>query len=178
MPESAPPLDPSTRAALAKLADVVAPAPVSFVPQTWGWAGLAIAVLALAVWGLARWRAWRAANRYRVQALDELAQIEGRLSRGETAAALAALPPLIKRAALAAWPRARVASLSQARWIAFLGQSESAAAVQSEIAAPLSALLSEREYLPPEALAETSVEDAHACTRAARKWIETHRVST
>jgi hypothetical protein len=178
MPESAPPLDPSMRAALAKLADIVAPPPVSFAPQTWGWVALVIVLLALAGWAFARCIRWRRANRYRAAALLELAEIERRLSHGETAAALAALSPLIKRAALAAWPRAQVASLSQAGWVAFLEKSEGGPAARADIATPLSVLLSEGEYLSPEALAETPVEDAHACARAARKWIETHRVST
>jgi len=174
MTDATPSLDPSVRAALEQLTDIVAPPAVSFVPQTWGWAVLAAIVLVLALWGFRRWRRHREANRYRAEALAELARIEQTLTRGpDPAAALAAIPPLLKRVALAAWPRSRVASLAQTRWVDFLR----ATAGESTLAPPLAKLLSDIEYRSPKELAALSAEDARACVEIARHWIEAHRVS-
>jgi Domain of unknown function (DUF4381) len=174
MADPAPVLDPSVRAALQKLADITVPAPMSMMPQTWGWAVLGILVLALLAWGLVRWHRYREANRYRTEALDALNGIERALDSGATPAeALPAIPPLLKRAALAAWPRPQVASLAQSRWIDFLRTSEQ----MPEIPQSLAALLNDIEYRAPEALAAISPDDARACVKIAKDWIERHRVS-
>ncbi len=170
MAETAPTLDPSVRAALEKLADVATPPPVSYVPQTWGWAALALVILALAAWGFAHWLRRCDANRYRAEALAELGAIEKRVGEGD-AAALAALPPLLKRVALAAWPRARVAALSQESWVRFLSENERGGAAMPE---PLAALLITREY---RSSAKPGPTVSDACLRAARHWIEAHDVS-
>jgi hypothetical protein len=172
--EPTPALDASARAALEKLADIAAPHPVSFVPQTWGWVVLAIFIVLLAVWVLLRWYRHRKANRYRAEALAELASIE-RAIEGNAApgAALAAIPPILKRVALAAWPRSRVAALAQSRWVNFVAGAEG----EGALPAPLVRLLDDAEYRPPKGFAAVSPEDARACARAARHWIDTHRVS-
>jgi hypothetical protein len=172
MAEPAPTLDPSVRAALAKLADIVTPSPPSLVPQTWGWAALAAVLVALAVWAVVRRHRHREANRYRVEALEELARLETAI--GDPSGrpdALAAIPPLLKRVALAAWPRDRVAALTQSRWVHFVGSSEG-----TPIAEPLRRLLDDAEYRRPDALAALSADDARTCVRVARHWIESHRV--
>jgi hypothetical protein len=170
MAETAPTLDPSVRATLEKLADVATPLPVSYVPQTWGWVALALVILALAAWGLAHWLHRRDANRYRAEALAELGKIERRVGDGD-AAAFAALPSLLKRVALASWPRARVASLSQGSWVRFLGDTERGGAAMPE---PLADLLITGEY---RSLTKLAPAEADACLRAARHWIEAHDVS-
>ena len=174
MADPAASLDPSVRAALEKLTDVVAPPPVSFVPQTWGWAALAAIVLALAVWGLVRWRRHRETNRYRREALAELARIERTITEGrDPTESLAAIPLLLKRVALAAWPRSRVASLAQTHWVDFLGATEG----ESTLPAALAKLLNDIEYRSARELAAISTDDARACVEVARHWIEAHRVS-
>jgi len=170
----AAPLDPSVRAALEKLADIMTPPPASFLPQTWAWAALAALALALAAVRLVRWQRHRAANRYRAEALAELARIERAMADGVApGTALAAIPPLIKRVALTAWGRPRVAALAQARWLAFLRATDRDAAPS----APLAGLLDDGEYRSAAALAAVSHDDARACMQAARHWIEAHRVS-
>jgi Domain of unknown function (DUF4381) len=174
MADTPPSLDPSVRAALEKLADIVTPQPVSFVPQTWGWAVLAVFVLTLLAWALIRWQRHREANRYRREALAELAHIEQAMAdTRRQAEALAAIPPLLKRVALAAWPRPQVAALSQGRWLAFIRGSEAEGAVPM----PLAKLLKNAEYRSPAELTAMPAGDAQACVTAARHWIETHRVS-
>jgi hypothetical protein len=121
MADPSPPLDAVTRAALEKLADIAVPAPVPWWPETWGWAVLGAARLALATWAIVR--GWRrhAANRYRREALAELARLEAGLDEaGARSRLVDAVPPLLKRVALAAWPRAEVAALSGATWVVFL----------------------------------------------------------
>jgi Domain of unknown function (DUF4381) len=174
MADPAPSLDPSVRAGLEKLTDIVVPPPVSFVPQTWGWVALGAIALFLAVWGLVRWRRHREASRYRVEALAALARIERTITAGHgTAEALGAIPPLLKRVALAAWPRSRVASLAQMHWVDFLRATEG----QSTLPAPLAKLVNDIEYRSAEELAAISADDARVCVKVAKHWIEAHRVS-
>jgi hypothetical protein len=87
------------------------PSPVSMMPQTWGWAVLAVLVSIL-ILRLA-WRAWRRwrANAYRRAALAELDRA------GDDPAAIAGI---LRRCALATWPRGDVASLTGTDWLAFL----------------------------------------------------------
>jgi hypothetical protein len=165
-------LDPSVRAALQKLADIAVPPPVSLVPQTWGWAALAVIIVALVAWGLVRWHRHRKANRYRREALAELAQIERDID-ANAGEALAEIPPLLKRVALAAWPRSRVASLTQTNWVDFLQATEA----EARLPAPLAKLLDDIEYRSPAARAAIAADDARACARVAKHWIEAHRVS-
>ncbi len=94
-----------------RLAEPAEPAPVSMVPATAGWTVLAVllglAVLWLVWWGARRWRA----NAYRRAALAELA------TAGDDPGTVAAI---LRRTALAAWPRTRVASLHGDEWLRFL----------------------------------------------------------
>jgi len=94
-----------------RLAEPAEPAPVSMMPQTAGWAVLGVvAALALA-WLLVRAvRRWRA-NAYRRAALDALDQA------GDDPVAVS---EILRRAALAAYGRADVASVSGADWLGFL----------------------------------------------------------
>lgn len=95
--------------ALGKLHDFYQPPPPSWAPQTMGWYVVFGLLFLLAVWVawrvFARWRR----NRYRREALWELER-----------AGVSAIPALLKRTALAAWPREQVASLSGEPWLQFL----------------------------------------------------------
>ncbi|HEX4507704.1 MAG TPA: DUF4381 domain-containing protein [Alphaproteobacteria bacterium] len=157
------PLDATTRAALQKLADIVQPGPVAWWPQTWGWLALAILMALLSTWRLVHWLRVYRANRYRREALAELDRLDGSL----TGTALAmTFPALLKRTALAAWPRAEVAALSGDVWVAFL---RAGGPISDETAR----LLNDLEYRG----ADLSDDEALMAARAVRAWILDHHVS-
>jgi len=98
------------------------PAPIGWWPPAPGWWLLALLLLGvLGLAGLLWWRA-RSARSLRRAALAELALLRARCRAGalERRACLAALSALLRRLALALYPRARVAGLSGRRWLAFL----------------------------------------------------------
>jgi hypothetical protein len=114
-------MDTATTEALTALQEIPLPAPISYRPATIGW--VVVGVVALAVLASAAWRWFRRwqANAYRREALREMADLERRFAQPDArVGALAALPALLKRTALAAMPRVGVASLSDEQWLAFL----------------------------------------------------------
>ncbi|RDL48282.1 hypothetical protein BLJAPNOD_04557 [Ensifer sp. M14] len=173
MEGTTPAVDPGLAAALRGLADIALPPHVSMLPQTWAWAVLgALLTLALA-FALWRWYRYRQLNRYRREALGELREIEGRIGAAQTRGhALAALPALLKRTALAVWPREAVANLSGSGWIDFLN-AHSGGPVFPAAAAHF---FEEAEYRGPAALASVPEAEAKAHLAAARHWIEAHHV--
>jgi hypothetical protein len=171
-PAKATPLTPAAKAALDKLADIAVLSPPAWTPQTWGWALVAVLLLALAIWLVVRAVKRRHANRYRVEALQDLSLLESQLQDDETrAGTLAALPALLKRVALAAWPRRDVASLSGPTWVAFVREHAGRAGFPDEAAR----LLADGEYRPA-SLATLSVADAGRIVDQVRHWIEEHHV--
>lgn len=104
---------------LARLHDIVVPDGVDlWWPPAIGWYVLAGLVVILAAWGLWRIRQRRRAVRYRVEALAELRAL--RRHKSDPRAAAADLLVLLKRTALAAYPREQVAGLSGEPWWGFL----------------------------------------------------------
>ena len=115
MPKTAP--DP---ASLENLHDIVGLDPVPLWPLAPGWygvGGILVVGLVFFIWSwIHRWRA----NRYRRVALAELTQLEAAVhDASRRVSALAELPALVKRVALAAWPREVVASLSSQSLLEF-----------------------------------------------------------
>jgi Domain of unknown function (DUF4381) len=104
---------------VAGLIDISLPPEVSLWPQTWP-ARIALALLVvaaiIAAWQFAR--RWRA-NRYRRQALAELKQITHTL-KDSPQELTTRVSLLVRRTALAAFPREQVAPLSGAAWLGFL----------------------------------------------------------
>ena len=93
------------------LEDPKEPPAIPLTPQTPGWIVLGL-VVAVLLFLLIRWAVRRYRSRaYRRAALREITDAGGDLA--ETAA-------ILRRAALSGFPRARVASLSGADWLAFL----------------------------------------------------------
>jgi hypothetical protein len=100
-------------ASLDRLHDIVLRPPISWWPPALGWHVVAAIALWLAAVGVVRAVSRHRANAYRRAALRELAALE-RTNRWEE------LPALLKRVALAAYPREEVASLSGDAWLRFL----------------------------------------------------------
>lgn len=147
---------------LALMHELVRPEPVSWLPQTAGWWVLFAWLLAALAVVLGRARRRRLANRYRREAEAELRRIAASAD-GNPGAAAAAIAGLLKRTALAAYPRPQVASLYGAAWARFLCESsrqdpEVAAAAQQLAAAAYRQDIDGRELIRP-----------------ARRWIEAHR---
>ena len=87
------------------------PEPVSLWPQTAGWIWLTLVVAVLVLWLVRRWVKARRANAYRRTAIEQLEHA------GDDPGAVA---QIIRRTALAAFPRAEVAGLYGEHWLAFL----------------------------------------------------------
>ena len=108
-------------ASLDNLHDIVVLAPVPWWPPAPGWYLLGFLLLITIVLGvLFLGRRWHA-NRYRRAALAELdrLQVLG-LDGPRRKGAVREISELVKRVALAAWPRNRVATLSGQEWLEFL----------------------------------------------------------
>jgi len=106
---------------VAGLIDIPLPQPVSLLPQTWP-SRVAIALL-LAAAIAAVWRILhqRHVNRYRREALAELGRIEQSFDADKAPAELVTrLAVLVRRTALAAFPRERIAPLAGPAWLSFL----------------------------------------------------------
>ncbi|MBX9827417.1 MAG: DUF4381 domain-containing protein [Xanthobacteraceae bacterium] len=111
----APQADPVTG-----LVDIPLPAPVGLWPQTWESRLAAVVLAAGLIAGVAWLVRWWSANRYRRAALSELGRIEHTLDNMAPADLAAALASLVRRTALAAFPREQVAPLAGPAWLSFL----------------------------------------------------------
>lgn len=130
------------------------PAPVPLTPETWGWAALAVIAVAVIAWLVRSQIAHRRVNAYRRAALAELAE-------ATTAAQVATI---LRRAALAAWPRKDVAGLTGAEWITFLdrtGAEDLPEAAERELVTAL--------------WQGGGAEASPEFRRAAEGWLRTHR---
>lgn len=155
---------------MANLEEISLPDPVAMTPQTAGWLILGGLVVAVVAW--LAWRAygrWRAAA-YRREALARLDALEAAISIPDRRRlALAALPPLLKRTALAAYPRAQVASLTGETWLAFLDGTIGA----TEFSRGSGRVLLDLAFAPP-AGAVRSEAEARELVLLMRRWVRRH----
>lgn len=93
-------------------------------PETQAWIWLSIALLAVVLWALWRWNTYRKANAYRRAALAELEGV------GDDPVAVASI---LRRTALVAYPRSKVANLAGDKWLAFLDARTSENAFATEM---------------------------------------------
>ena len=153
--------------------DIVLPDPVSWAPQTVGWAvlfGLLVVGVAWAIWVTVR---RRRANLYRKQALDHLIAIEQSLADlAARAGAMNALPVLVKRTALACRARSEVAALSGDAWLIFLDDSYGGTGFTAGPGKLLPALA----YSTPATTDTMSATEMTALIQLVRLWIRKHHV--
>jgi hypothetical protein len=157
---------------LQRLHNIVVPPPVPWWPPAPGWYWLmAFGTVILLLLAL-RIFIWWQHNRYRREALAELARQEPALCDPATrTAALATIAELLKRAALSAFPRAEVASLTGPVWFEFLDRTGRTLGFSQSVGPLLEGMV----YDPR--LAE-SVDETKAREIAvlARHWLAHHRV--
>ena len=144
-------------ASLENLQDIVTPPPVSWWPLAPGWWMLLAAVLVVAgMIAFRLWRSWRV-NAYRRAALRAL----------QMATTVPEIAEILKRTALAAYPRAEVASLTGRAWSRWLGQT---------VGEPVPDQIG--EALGRGIFAEANNVDVAKVARFAASWIRCHRRST
>lgn len=146
---------------LANLADLVLPPAIAFWPPAAGvWILGGAAAAALSVAG------WRALQRYRADAYlrRAAAEVEAAARNGNGEVAVSAV---LKRAAMVAYGRERVASLSGDGWAAFIRETAPAGAARDRLAAGLGALFSDG--------GPGSAADPAVLTADARTWLRGQR---
>lgn len=155
---------------LDRLHDIIMPAPAPWWPPAPGWywvLGLMIVMLLAAlITGLIRWQH----NRYRREALAELARHEMALQNAELRSpALLSLAELLKRTAVTAFPREDVATLTGPKWFAFLDYT----ARGSRFRDALGTLLENAIY-DPRTVDTLDPQRLHSVVEAIRHWIKFH----
>lgn len=157
MEQDTAPATPDNDSLIGLIEQLVEPAelaPISMMPQTWGWAVLAALLLAALAYALWRWRRHYRANAYRRAALRMLS------GAGDDPARIA---EILRRTALAAYPRDQVASLFGSDWLGFLDRQIGGEAFRN---GPGRAIASAPyRPTPPDA----------QLTRLAETWIRRHR---
>ena len=144
-------------ASLDKLHSFNEPPPPAWTPQTVGWYCLFAIVTVAMLWMVVRAiRLWRA-NRYRREALRELATLD-----------VKDLSALLKRTALSAWPRETVASLSGTSWLNFLDNAIKERSFQDSPGNRIEELAFNPVNL--------STRDESTLRKLAGDWIRRHRV--
>jgi len=158
---------------LDRLHDIIVPPPVPWWPPAPGWYWvlgiLFVVVLVLVLRLVLHWLH----NRYRREALDELARQKTNLADVQRrATAITAIAELLKRTALSVFPRESVASLTGPPWLAFLNRTRGRAAVLSDDTGEwLEAVAYE-----PSAAQGLDEQRARELASFARDWITHHRV--
>ena len=146
-------------APLDNLHDFYQPPPPAWTPQTIGWYVVFAVIALLAMWiiihSLRRWLA----NGYRREALRELALLQPEQ-----------FSTLLKRTALSAWPRDKVASLSGEAWLNFLNESAENNSFHQTPGNRIEEIALRSQTL--------SGEDERTLRKITAEWIRRHRVQT
>ncbi len=151
------------------LHDIAMPEPVSWMPQTIGWYVVGAVIVGLVVWAAVGHYRRRQANHYRRAALAELADIETTLADpAKQAAALGAIPVLVKRVALSFTPREAIASLTGDPWLQWLDASYGGA----EFSRGVGHLLPQMAYRPRPT--DDSQDEITDLVAHGRQWIQPH----
>lgn len=145
---------------MSNLEEIQLPPRIPFTPETIGWYLLAGGLVLLLIWLVWRIRKrWRA-NAYRRAALRELEEIDSPR----------AVPELLKRVALVAYPRAEVAQLTGEAWLGFLDGSLGT----SDFTRGAGRLLPDLAY-DPSAADRWSDRQRRDLLALCRRWVRKHR---
>lgn len=148
--------------------EVQLPDAISWMPQTIGWKILALCLLLgfcfFVYRKVKKW--WR--NRYRREALKQLAQLE---LTEDAYTVVSRLPFLLKATALQRYPREDIASLSGERWLAFLSDHYPGPTFNDALGHQLITIAYQSK--PQWALSD---QDANRLVDRARAWIKKHQV--
>ncbi|HRF12520.1 MAG TPA: DUF4381 domain-containing protein [Candidatus Accumulibacter phosphatis] len=155
---------------LDRLHDIIVAPPVPWWPPASGWywvLGLMIVMLlATLITGLMRWQH----NRYRREALAELARQEAALQNAELRSpALLSLAELLKRTAVTAFPREDVATLTGPKWFAFLDYTARGSRFRDALGTML-----ENAIYDPRTVDTLDPQRLHSVVEAIRHWIKFH----
>ncbi len=157
-------------ASLQNLNDIVMPEAIGWWPLAPGWYILLAAILLGLLW--LSWRYWQQwqANVYRRAALSELHELVAKIEQaGLRDSSLRQLPVLLKRTALAAYPRTQVAMLSGPKWYEFINASTPQALFTAQLITDLDAIryrTGKLDEIMPSRIAEL--------TSAIGQWIRSH----
>jgi hypothetical protein len=156
---------------LSNLRDIIEPATIPWWPLA---PGMVLIIVLIMLWTavamLLWWRHWRR-NAYRRQALADMAAIATKIRSPQTRpTGLQQLSVLLKRVALAAFPRAEVAALAGAEWAKFLDGQIGDDFFRSGPGRVLAAASSD-----PDVGAELTPSDCDRLIQTARRWITAHR---
>lgn len=147
--------------------EVHLPEPVSWMPQTIGWKVLGVLLLLLFCGYLFRqakvW--WK--NRYRREALKQLAQLE---AMKDAYGVVSRLPFLLKATALQAFPREEIASLSGDSWLEFLSDHYPGHSFSDALGQQLITISYQRRQQ-----CSLNDEDVGALVDRTRDWIKRHQ---
>jgi len=149
--------------------EIIVPDSVSWWPSAPGWQALGVIIILLLIVQATRWakRWWR--NRYRSEALRQLAPVH-RQAGGQLQDVVAVLPYYIKVTALQAYPREDVASLSGDDWLAFLDANYSGPFFSKGAGKKLLSV----SYLPREQW-QLNDKESETLIKMSRQWIARHR---
>lgn len=141
---------------------IVVPDPVPWTPQTDGWKVMLAWLIAVVALCVVKYIEYRRKNRYRREALEVLVDIDKR-AEDDPVGSAAAVAALVKRTALAVWPRDEVASLHGAAWADFLVESANNDSRVADAAPEIA-----RAAYDPRSNGKKLV-------KPARRWIRKHR---
>jgi len=161
-------------AKLAALHDIVVPSPVPWWPPAPGW--YAVCAIVAVVVGYAAWRLYRRwnANAYRRVALRRLVSIRTDFADpSRRASALTELAALVRRVALHAAPRERVAALSGDAWLAFLDAGVGGDAFRSDAGR----VMTSAPYQRADTIAKIPRADLDALCQLVERWLRKHQVT-
>lgn len=157
---------------LAALRDWHLPEPIAWWPPAPGWWILGALILVLLVITVLWWRARRRRSAPARAALAELDALSARLADGSAQRhAVAAVSILLRRLALARYPRDQVAGLAGPAWLAFLDRTGGGGAFTQ---GPGQVLI-ERPYRRTGGCDPQTPWDPAGLTALAARWIRAHR---